>query len=938
MNCFLFNARSIKNKLNELHHILYNTDCDCVFITESWLCPDIGSNLLDPMSRFSIVRKDRSSHGGGVCALVKKCWNVKSVNLDNLYLSLEIICIDIVNVIPKLRFFSIYRPPYYDHDAECYTNSVINCLGQYIASERTNIILGDLNLPKINWDLLSCPDDKIHRPFLKFVIESGLTQFIEFATNGQNILDVILSDDEKIISQVKWDPPIGNSDHVIIKFGISVGNVVLSARCTHTKQHNWYKADFEAMSQYLDNVDWQSLVYVNPCALSSWDAFMNVLNLAIDLYVPSVTAPSGTKTHKSKHQNHQSKQMRNCEIKKRLLWNKLRLNPHDTHARSKYRDYVFKWRLLVRQRDRDKEERIVECNNLGSFYRYVNKRIGNRSDIGVIIDKSKILDNDKAKANAFNSYFSSVCVKDNGISPHCKQTICEPLETIEVSEIDIVTSINRLKSNLTCGPDGLPPMLFKQIKNSLIVPLTIIFNQLLSVAAVPEVWKKAIITPVFKKGAAGNVCNYRPISITCVASKIMERIISNKIMEHLNINSILHPAQHGFLKGRSTCSNLLECINDWTIYLQSGHGTTIIYVDFSKAFDVVSHNKLFARLNSYGIQGVLLLWLQTFLCGRTHQTKVNSSLSEQADLISGVVQGSVIGPLMFLIFINELVEILEKHGIKVKFYADDAKIYVKVLNNCDIQRLQAALDALAQWAETWQLVVSIDKCCVLNIGKVSPSMSLHIDGNIMPVVTQCSDLGILMSNNLLPGNHIISIVAKAHQRANSIHRCFVSRDINLLVRAYTVYVRPLLEYNSIVWSPCLKQDIEAIECVQRRFTKRLPGFKKYSYIERLTRLNLPSLELRRQYYDLIWCYKIVFKHVDIQFDDFFESRLSSHTRGHEHKLYKKRNSNSIRAAFFTERVVNVWNHLPCDIVDFSSLTAFKRTIKLVDYSRFLKCF
>jgi len=135
-----------------------------------------------------------------------------------------------------------------------------------------------------------------------------------------------------------------------------------------------------------------------------------------------------------------------------------------------------------------------------------------------------------------------------------------------------------------------------------------------------------------------------------------------------------------------------------------------------------------------------------------------------------------------------------------------------------------------------------------------------------------------------------------------------------------------------------EQDIEAIECVQRRFTKRLPGFKKYSYIERLTRLNLPSLELRRQYYDLIWCYKIVFKHVDIQFDDFFESRLSSHTRGHEHKLYKKRNSNSIRAAFFTERVVNVWNHLPCDIVDFSSLTAFKRTIKLVDYSRFLKCF
>lgn len=230
---------------------------------------------------------------------------------------------------------------------------------------------------------------------------------------------------------------------------------------------------------------------------------------------------------------------------------------------------------------------------------------------------------------------------------------------------------------------------------------------------------------------------------------------------------------------------------------------------------------------------------------------------------------------MFIIFINELVEILELHGIRVKFFADDSKMYAKIVDGFDVERLQAALDALTQWADKWQMSISIEKCCVLHIGKVCVDTRFHINSNVLPTVNQCLDLGVTISSNLQPSKHINIIVAKAHQRANAILRCFVSRDTNLLIRAFDVYVRPLVESNSVTWSPYLKQDIEAIERVQQCFTKRLPGLHKYSYCERLAMLKLPSLELRRLQNDLVWCYKFIFGCVDVQADDFFELRISN---------------------------------------------------------------
>ena len=240
----------------------------------------------------------------------------------------------------------------------------------------------------------------------------------------------------------------------------------------------------------------------------------------------------------------------------------------------------------------------------------------------------------------------------------------------------------------------------------------------------------------------------------------------------------------------------------------------IVYLDFHKAFDVVSHTKLMLRLPYYGIRGSVLSWLKNFFTGSTRQTKIDNILSDSANLVSGVVQGSGVGQLMFLVYINELIELLDKIGVKVKAFADDVKIYVRIVNDIDSDVLQRALNSLQQWANTWQLIISVNKCCVLNIGNPRLAVNVNIGNSALPQPSSVLDLGITTTSNLSPSTHTRNIVCKANSRAIAIHRCFTR-----LVRAYKTYVRPLVDSNSVIWYPSAVGDIEITERVQRNFTK-----------------------------------------------------------------------------------------------------------------------
>ena len=232
----------------------------------------------------------------------------------------------------------------------------------------------------------------------------------------------------------------------------------------------------------------------------------------------------------------------------------------------------------------------------------------------MINNSGQVVTSDEAKAGMFNEYFASTGVVDDGKAPYCFcANLTSTLETIIFTEAHIISVIKKLKPNLSSGPDGLTPLLFKQLKFCLARPLSLLFNQLLSVGAVPDEWKSAIIVPVFKKGSAGDTANYRPISLTSVPCKIMERIVAQHIYDHLLKCNLLSSAQHGFVRRRSTCTNLLESLNDWTSAVYNKKSVTIAYIDFSRAFDSISHSKLFQRLHAYGVHDSVFVWLKNFL-------------------------------------------------------------------------------------------------------------------------------------------------------------------------------------------------------------------------------------------------------------------------------------------------------------------------------------
>jgi len=934
----MFNARSLVNKMADLHLLLYSNKYDIILVTETWLHDGVTSGLLDPCSLYTVLRKDRIlSNHGGVAAFIAKEYNIIEVDLDPTFTNLELLCFDIVFPGSKLRLFVVYRPPYYDVTANDYVTLLVKFLTQFSARDYVNIIVGDFNCPKINWTG-NCPaNDYVSKSIFNWAVCGGFTQFVNFATRGQNVLDLVLADDDQIVSHIYPSPPFGLSDHCIVNFTITVEHKCPAAGglTEVTKRYKWHKADFETFAHYIERIDWYDVVRYNPCALSSWSAFLSIIWDAAAVCVPISNSPAG-----KLGQKHYPRDLQKLIVKKRQLWRKHRNNPSDLQALWKYRDCAQQYRTACLNEAVMAEERIIQANNLGVFYKHINQRVRHRQSVPALMgNDGHIITTDDSKAKVFNEYFASVGIVDDGRKPIGMQI--QPinvLDNVVFDERNVLSAIQKLKPNLSAGPDGLPPLLFKRVQASLARPLVLLFTQLLSVGMVPDTWKQAIIVPVFKKGPTSAVSNYRPISLTCVASKIMERVIAKQIFEYLLSNNLLASIQHGFIKGRSTCTNLLESVNDWTISVQNKKCVTVAYIDFSRAFDTVSHEKLFMRLAAYGIQGSLLQWLKNFFVDRTHRTKVGCCISGIVAMISGIIQGSGLGPVMFIIYIDDLAKLLERNGITAKFFADDVKVYCEISDANDSVCLQNALDIIANWAKEWQLSISVTKCNILSIGNTGTvdTSEYYINDCQLPRVTACRDLGIIVTSDLSPCQHINEIVNKAHQRANHIIRCFVSGQMGTLIRAFIVYVRPILEYNCVVWSPSLKKDIDLIEKVQRRFTKRLHGLKDLPYTERLQRVDLPSLELRRLHLDLTFCYNIVFNHMCVNFDDFFTISPSSQTRGHPYKLYKPRCTNSTRCNFFAARVIDVWNHLP-PTVSFSSVSAFKKSIKKVDFSSYLKC-
>ena len=507
----------------------------------------------------------------------------------------------------------------------------------------------------------------------------------------------------------------------------------------------------------------------------------------------------------------------------------------------------------------------------------------------------------------------------------------KPDYAFPMPKIDItISGISKLLSNINpykaCGPDQIKPRILKELHCEIAPVLQIIFNKSLCSGVVPNDWKNANVTPVFKKGAKSLAENYRPISLTCICSKIMEHIIVSNIMQHADRNNILKINQHGFRRKLSCETQLLTFIQEMHDNLQEGYQTDIILLDFAKAFDKVSHSKLIFKLDYYGLNPEVLNWIKSFLMNRSQQVVLENTKSNSIPVSSGVPQGSVLGPCLFLFFINDLPDCVSS---KVRLFADDTILYRKIGCENDSKSLQSDLNKLELWEKDWQMDFNLSKCQSLTISRKNTEIKniYFLHEKQLEQVSEVKYLGITISHDLKWNAHIDAVCSRAKGVLGFLGRNLKIASNKTKKLAYFSLVRPHVEYCASVWDPYSKKLINKTEMVQRRsarFVLNRWGYKD-SVTDMLNILKWPTLAERRKQHRLSMFYKIHHNLVPINFDNLqLETPIGSQSNSIKYKISPS-NTNAHRFSFLPKTILD-WNSLPYDVVQMSSVSSFKSAL------------
>lgn len=453
-----------------------------------------------------------------------------------------------------------------------------------------------------------------------------------------------------------------------------------------------------------------------------------------------------------------------------------------------------------------------------------------------------------------------------------------------------------------------------------------LFNRSIQTGQVPEDWRSANISAIYKKGNKSDPLNYRPISLTCIIGKMLETIIKTQLVKFLDENNKIKDSQHGFTKGKSCNTNLLEARNYICESVDQGVDVDIVYLDFQKAFDKVPHQRLLYKLEAVGVKGELLNWIKNWLSDRKQRVVIQGETTVWKRVTSGVPQGSVLGPILFLIYVNDLDENIVNKLLK---FADDTKLLGKVSTPEEIQQMKDDLHQISVWTEKWQMSCNLDKCKVMHIGKNNQKINYEFGGQLLDKIDREKDLGVLFSSNLKVEDQCAQAANKANRLFGLVKRTFANRDKNSMLILYKSLIRPHLDYCTVAWRPQLTKDIDKLERIQRRITKSIKECKGMQYVDRLNKLHLTTLETRRSRADLLQVYRIMNKIDKLEPSTYFTTSLSeksSSLRGHSQKILKTRFKTNIGKSLFKNRVINDWNNLSEKDINVQDINTFKNRI------------
>ena len=865
---FYQNVRGLKTKLKDFLCNAQAEDYSVISLTETWLDSDINSEeFLD--SSYTVYRSDRNvnnsskSRGGGVLLAVKNC--IKSRKLDIANPSIEEIWI-LADLGDHVEYClgCIYIPPAMDisvYEKHCDTIAKVCDLYKNV------LIVGDFNLPNISWN--PCEDlpglyasnilfgkDSV---FCDSVAFSGLSQFNGVANDYGTILDLCFSN---------FDIPFTTKCKGLVNPDSYHPPFELVLPCKKPKYlispmsfcYDFKNADFTLINNYLLNCDWETIM-LNTDLNANVANFYSVLYNCFDMFVP---------IKKSFFSSHYpvwfSKELKNIITQKKIA-HKLYKQSGSPADYAKFSSLRLKANFLSKDCYSNyvgrAENAIKEDSR--SFWKFIRSQSNGGSNIpGVMLLGDAKADSGFSIAELFAKHFSSVYntsnqnasfVPDNDMNYRFNL-----VSEVVITPTDVETALSKVDVSKGAGPDQIPNRVLKECCHSLYLPLYRIFSDSLNRGVFPDNWKLSNVCPIFKSGNKNDVSNYRPISILSSIPKRFQQCVEAFLKKVFQ--EILVGQQHGFVGGRSVDTNLFIFTNFIFDSFHEGHEVHAIYTDFSKAFDKVNHSILIHQLSKLGITGSLLSWIKSYLSNREQQVKIGGCLSQCFKASSGVPQGSHLGPLLFILFINGLVLLLKSRCL---LFADDLKIYRQICSPLDIEILQNDINKIFSWCQSNDMSLNVNKCCFMRFSRKRSLYPVEylINKSTLKNVDLVKDLGVYLDPKLSFSHHFDHIISKANRMLGFVKRsCRDFSSIPAFKSLYISLVRSNLEFANVIWSPNYQINVNRIENVQHKFVKFMRFILSRSGIflsndQTMSYLSLNTLSSRREYYDVCFAFKVL---------------------------------------------------------------------------------
>ena len=843
-----------------------------IALTETHLSDHSDAEIA--IENYNIIRADRTNRKGGGTALYLKR-NIIHDEQNTIRFSDNVNELIITTLKQEnLIIIVLYRPPDEVNNSTTKLNHIIKIITTYISERNEDILfIGDFNLPKINWESVRpagrTSNEKAQAEILlTFMNENSMTQLVNEPTRGNNILDLVITNNTKMIHSVQCSPTtISDHNIIFVKFQKLEKNIYKKTRLEKDqpllKTLNFFNPsiDWEMVNSVFENTDWNEMDEHNSTE-NKLAFLLEKIESVCSVYIP--------KRRKSNTKKQCIPKDRKILMRKRTkIRNKIKTNPMLVSELESIENKII---LSIKNEKAKKEITALESmkENPKYFFRYAKSKLTRKDRIGPLINSNnEVIDDPVDTANEFIKIFH-----DAFSSPRQDKIIDDEnhffldtseysdnaiLSNIEFSESDIEAAIHKLKSGASPGPDNVPAILLKKCKKALSKPLHKLWKSSFESGSVPQTLKHGLITPIFKKGSKGDATNYRPVILTSHVIKIFERVVAQKITTFMEDHNKFNPHQHGFRRGRSCLSQLLQHHIQTLEGLADGANVDVIYLDYAKAFDKVDHGILAHKIKNIGIHGKLGLWLYNFLKNRTQQVMVDGHCSDTHPVLSGVPQGTVLGPLLFLIMIGDVDKDLQSSTLSS--FADDSRLKKKIKEIHDAITLQNDLITVDKWTFENNMNFNYDKFEAIRYA-IEEQINYHYTINEAEIEEKdhIKDLGIWLSNDCTFKYHIEQKCKTAIKMTGWLLRTFDTRDPAYLMPLFKSLIISSLEYCCQLWSPHHICDIQQIENVQRMFTRRLIGDNN-DYWDRLKLLNIYSLQRRRERYMIIYIWKILEGHV-----------------------------------------------------------------------------